>query len=83
MQSAMIDVSQADSGVAGAGAIPVVRMEVLSREGEPPREALSMRPGTRRASVDADLEASKMDRAEPDPRLTRTLDPEESARRLE
>jgi hypothetical protein len=76
------DVSQADSGAAGGGAIPVVRMEVPSREAESPSRRAAdstLEPETPMAT---DVEASNLDRAEPDPRLTETLDPEYSAQRL-
>jgi hypothetical protein len=69
------EVSQADSDVAGGGAIPVVRMEVPSREVEPPvRRAADSAPELE-APIATDIET-------PDPRLTQTLDPEHSAQRL-
>ena len=76
------EVSQADSGVAGGGAIPVVRMEVPSREVEPPSRPAADSTPESEAPMATDVEASNLDRAEPDPRLTRTLDPEYSAQRL-
>jgi hypothetical protein len=69
------DVSQADSGASGGGAIPVVRMEVPSREVElPSRRAADSTPESEDPMA-TDVEIS-------DPRLTETLDPEYSAQRL-
>jgi HEAT repeat protein len=75
------EASQADSGVADAGAIPVVRMEVPSREVESPSWPAADSIPESEAPMAADVEASNLDRTEPDPRLTRTLDPEYSAHR--
>jgi len=73
-------VSQADSSVAG-GAIPVARMEVPSREVEPPSRRAADSTPEPEAPTATDVEASNLDRDEPDPRLTRTVDPEYSAQR--
>jgi len=64
-------VSQADSG----GVIPVVRMEVPSREVEPPVRRVADSAPELEAPIATDIET-------PDPRLTQTLDPEHSAQRL-
>ncbi|MBW2540878.1 MAG: HEAT repeat domain-containing protein [Deltaproteobacteria bacterium] len=70
-------VSRADSGAPGGAAIPVVRMEAPAREVE--------RPSGRAAPMVTDVETPEprdIERQEPDPRLTQTLDPEYSAQRL-
>jgi hypothetical protein len=75
-------VSPANSGASGGGAIPVVRMEVPSREVElPSRRATDSIPEPETPTA-TDVETSNLDRAEPDPRLTETIDPEYSAQRL-
>jgi hypothetical protein len=75
-------VSPANSGASGGGAIPVVRMEVPSREVEPPSLPAADSIPEPETPTATDVEASNLDRAEPDPRLTETLDPEYSAQRL-
>jgi hypothetical protein len=76
------DVSPANGGASGGGVIPVVRMEAPSREVESlSRHAADSIPEPETATA-TDVEASNLDRAESDPRLTETLDPEYSAQRL-
>ncbi len=77
------DVSSADSGVSGDGAISVTRIEVPSREVQPPSRVVVDSTPAAEAPAEAVLEAPNLGGVEPDPRLTQTLDPEASARRLE
>ena len=69
------EVSRDDSGASGGGVIPVVRMEVPSQKVEPPSQRVADSTPEPEAPIATDVEA-------PDPRLTRTLDPEYSAQRL-
>jgi hypothetical protein len=58
------------------------RNRALGGQIQPPvRRAADAAPEPE-APMAADVEASNLDRTEPDPRLTQTLDPEDSAQRL-